>query len=125
MKLQGVLIEKGNRGNNLYKIDLDNFEDKKQVPVHNQFDHYDQVGSASVYKKNGSLYSDIILDEDFVNKSKNIKLYPAIGGMIKEYEVDNDGNKVVKEFELFSVGLSVYGNADETIPPIKINNKES
>ena len=105
-----IIIEKGNIGADGTRIDIDGLKFKNPIKVFYEFEYDKLISLANLIKEDGVVYAEIDIKPEYEG------LFPAIG--IKSIIIDS---KVIKEAEVFAVGLSSNRNSDDTICSIKFD----
>jgi hypothetical protein len=98
-------------------LDLKGVKFAAAIPVTKNFrlDHY--MGEAENISIEGNeLKADIDIPET------GQVLFPAIGFSMKEadWEIDENGNRRIKSFKIYGVGLCDSPNVDPNVPPITV-----
>lgn len=88
----------------------------RDVPVTLEFHDRPEfwLGFAKLYFRPGALHYRMQLDDTRLPKYALETLTPCAGGFV----VAKEGN-VIKHCKITSIGLSIYGNADFRIKPLK------
>lgn len=109
-----ILIEAGYKGIDLQQIDVNGIDVSKEVPLTKNFNRKDILGMVKPYIEDNKVYIDADIDES------KIGLYPAIGFMAHECEVEEiNGIRYIKSLKLYEVSLCNWPNCDPNIEPIK------
>lgn len=109
-----AIIENGNLGSDGSKVELSGLEIPKSVPILRDFDTQKRIGIATqIDIENGSLVATLDSNQDIAG------LFPAISFCAVVTEPLGEGQQLIKQARLISVGVSTMPNVDPSIPPIQ------
>lgn len=119
--LKQVIIATGNIDSHGDILQLEGLMHRGKCLVTLDFDMHNVVGRAHNIEIEGNeLKADIELfpeNEQSILSQKE-KLWPAITFTLYKSEVNDQKQRVIKDFKLMSVGLCRHPNADPNVPPI-------
>ena len=119
IQLNDIIVEKGNRGNSDFALDLNGAtvpNISSEVPVYINFDTVlPPIGKATIFKKDGVIMANIEITAPGVSG----KYYPAIRAGFETCDFKAK-RKLVTKFLIQGISLCNTPNSDPTIDPIYV-----